>query len=723
MCVKKRRLGLSEWVLIGAVAGIGAGVFLGDYAQILEPIGHAYIQLLAICVYPYLIASLLHGLGKLEPPTAWRLFKHGWPSYLIGWGIAILAMMLLGAAFPGVLAPAVLDPKAAFKGPNFTELLIPGNPFLDLTKNAVPAIVVFAVLYGVAIQRVKNKSGWMETLLVVKSASVTIWNWFVFVAPVGVFALLASTVGTMQSRDIAGLFLYTALYLFGSFLLAFWVIPAFLACVIPASYREVLHELRGAFVLALVTTLSVAALPGIIKATENILAKCHVKDEMASDIIGTNVSIAYPLTQLGNLGVILFFQFCTFYFKVPLALGDQILLPFLTLLSTVGSPSTTVNAVPFLASIFHTPESTLSLWVAPLAFTRYPQIALSVAGIALATLWPTLAFYGKTRLRPVRIAGILLLGFILLGGVVVTLRAAHPKLLARPQSNYMSYALAPELTEGLGVTVYRTWEDVPKRAGARPALEGLDRIRSEGVLRVGYDPVVIPFCYLNDHGQLVGYDVAFMYRLAKDMDVRLEYVPMTLRTMVPMLVSGEIDIAANGVFVTEERMRTATVSRPYLQTPPALLARSTATRELLSRKSIREQTGLKVACLDSPALLPLATALFPKKNVVLVRSYEDLLTDASLQVAVWSLLEARAFALAHPGFTAVVPEDLGSPFLFAYLMPPRADQLQAYMDHWIEMRQADGFAQKQYRYWMEGIPSERKERRWSILRNVLGWVD
>ena len=180
MDIKKGRLGLPGWVLIGAVAGLGAGVFLGDYAKILEPIGHAYIQLLAICVYPYLIASLLHGLGILEPPTAWRLLRHAWPSYVVGWGVAILAMMLLGAAFPGVSAPAVLGPETAFKEVSFIELLIPGNPFLDLTKNVVPAIVVFAFLYGMAIQRVKNKAAWLEILLVVKSASITIWNWVVF---------------------------------------------------------------------------------------------------------------------------------------------------------------------------------------------------------------------------------------------------------------------------------------------------------------------------------------------------------------------------------------------------------------------------------------------------------------------------------------------------------------------------------------------------------------
>lgn len=721
MAEGRRGIGLPGWVLVGAATGVLAGLFLGDYARILRPFGQAYIQLLAVCVYPYVLASLLHGLGKLEPATARRLFRHAWPSYLVAWGVTIAAMVVLGHAFPAVRAPAVLDPAAA-KGIDYLALLIPSNPFLDLTRNAVPAVVVFAILYGTAIQRVKEKGSWLEVLLVVKSASVTIWHWVVFVAPIGVFALLADTAGTLRSQDIAGLFVFTALYLGGAFLLAFWFIPAFLAAVLPVSAREVLRELRGAFVLSLVTTLAVAALPGIIKAAERLLEKRGVKDDLAPDIIGTNVSVAYPLTQLGNLGVILFFYFCSLYYKVPLGLKEQVLLPFLTLLSTVGSPSTTVDSVPFLAGVFGTPESTLSLWVAPMAFTRYAQVALSVAGFSLATLWPTLSFYGQTRVRPGRIVALFLLCFGILGGATLALRGAHPVLATRPQGDYLSFELDPELTAGLEVTIYRTPGEVPARPESVRSLDSLDRIRAEGVLRVSYDPVVIPFCYRNAAGHLVGYDVACMHKLAKDMGVRLEYVPMSHPTLVPLLLSGEADIAANCIYVTGERMRTLSVSRPYLQTRPALLARSSVARRLVSRESIARQVDLVVACEDSPALLPLAASFFPGRKPIIVKDYEDLLGNPNLQVAPWSLIEARAFALAHEGFTAVVPEEGGSPILLAYYMGPDAASLQRYLDHWIEVQDKNGFAKRQAMYWVEGIPGEKREPRWSILRNVLGWV-
>jgi len=57
---------LAHWVLIGGVAGIAAGLFFGDYCGALAPIGFAYVMLLEAAVYPYLICSLLQGLGSLK---------------------------------------------------------------------------------------------------------------------------------------------------------------------------------------------------------------------------------------------------------------------------------------------------------------------------------------------------------------------------------------------------------------------------------------------------------------------------------------------------------------------------------------------------------------------------------------------------------------------------------------------------------------------------------
>jgi proton glutamate symport protein len=48
-----------------------------DYAHFLRPVGQVYVMLLEVAVYPYLICSLLHGLGSMASAQAWKLFLSG----------------------------------------------------------------------------------------------------------------------------------------------------------------------------------------------------------------------------------------------------------------------------------------------------------------------------------------------------------------------------------------------------------------------------------------------------------------------------------------------------------------------------------------------------------------------------------------------------------------------------------------------------------------------
>jgi Na+/H+-dicarboxylate symporter len=90
--MKISSIGFTGWVIIGAILGIFAGVFLGDYCKILSPIGSAYVMLLQVALYPFLICSLVHGLGKLSSCTFIKLFKGGWIFYILAWGITLGAI-------------------------------------------------------------------------------------------------------------------------------------------------------------------------------------------------------------------------------------------------------------------------------------------------------------------------------------------------------------------------------------------------------------------------------------------------------------------------------------------------------------------------------------------------------------------------------------------------------------------------------------------------------
>jgi Bacterial extracellular solute-binding proteins, family 3 len=100
-------MNLAYWVLVGGAAGVLAGLFFGSSGEVLRAIGSAYVMLLEAAVYLYLICSLLHGLGSLEPAKAW-------------WGSSSVAgscMSQHGRFTMALLLPALAFAVIAWAGP------------------------------------------------------------------------------------------------------------------------------------------------------------------------------------------------------------------------------------------------------------------------------------------------------------------------------------------------------------------------------------------------------------------------------------------------------------------------------------------------------------------------------------------------------------------------------------------------------------------------------
>jgi proton glutamate symport protein len=712
-------LNLSAWIFVGAACGALCGLFFGEYAAVVQPLGDVYVALLQMAAFPFLVSSLLHGLGSLRPATALRLFRAGWPAFALAWGGTLATMWLLTQAIPATRPPIEVTADQGKGVSQLVSLLIPANFFVDLTRNYVPAIVVFSLIYGIAIQRIENKQGLLDALEVVKRASVTIWGWVVRMAPLGVFALFAGLAGTIRIELLGSLLLYMVLFVGGALILSFWVIPSLIASLVPIGYRELLRDLNSAIVIAVVTSLPVTAVPFIVEMTRRLAARCGVKDADRDEIISTTIAVSYPFAQLGNLFVFLFMVFAAFYFHTALQGAVGIWLALLTLLSTVGTPVSTINGVEFLARWLHLPTDAELLYVNTMTLTRYPQVLVSTLGLALITIVVPLSYYGVTKVHPRKLAISLSIGLLLLGALIVGGRTAQSILIATPANPYLDFTLGADLAGETQVTLHREAPSARERDGPST----MDRIQQRGRLRVGFGPHVIPFSYFNAANELVGYDIAFVYALARDLGVDLELIPISdWATLSDDLQAGHYDLAVGGVYVTEERLQAVTVSKAYLQSELALIVRSENAHRFLNGPNIKREKGLKIATFKSDIVHPLARSLFPQAEVVVVHDYDALRRDDSIDAALWTLEQARAWAAANPGFSAVVPTDFGAPFLIAYLMPPNSHQFANFINQWLDLQEVNGFEQRMKEYWLEGKPPPNQQPRWSILRNVLHWV-
>jgi ABC-type amino acid transport substrate-binding protein len=82
-----------------------------------------------------------------------------------------------------------------------------------------------------------------------------------------------------------------------------------------------------------------------------------------------------------------------------------------------------------------------------------------------------------------------------------------------------------------------------------------------------------------------------------------------------------------------------------------------------------------------------------------------------------------AWTLLYPHFSVVVPQPgvIKAPFGFA--VARGASEMGEFLDTWIDLYRKNGTLNTLYDYWILGRNEEDDEPRWSVIRNVLGWVD
>ncbi len=237
-----------------------------------------------------------------------------------------------------------------------------------------------------------------------------------------------------------------------------------------------------------------------------------------------------------------------------------------------------------------------------------------------------------------------------------------------------------------------------------------------------------PFCYFNAADDLVGFDVASAYELARSLEVDLVFVPFEWNLLTTDLETGRFDIAMAGIYVTSDsyaaslRIRDVATTEPYFQSNLALLVPAKDAKRFASRKAINDRKDLKVASLPAPVMRGLIRRLLPAARAVTVNSYDDLPPFDGFDAALWTETQAVAQARVRQGLTAVRPADFGDPVLFAYLMSPDSVDFLRYVNYWLKLEATESFAQQMKVHWIQGQPRPDDRPRWSVLRNVLHWV-
>jgi Na+/H+-dicarboxylate symporter len=718
------KLSSSVKILVGLVSGVFVGLFFGEHAGVLKVVADGFVKLLQMTVLPYITLSIVTSLGTLSLDQVKTLgLRAG--AVLIGlWCFALVFTFLIPLAFPSIetasfFSAALVEQRRPF---NFVDLFIPSNPFYALSNNVVPAVVLFSVFLGVALIGVERKQTAIEVFNIAKEGLSRATKFVVSLTPYGIFAIAANTAGTLNLEQVARIQVYLITYVIIALLVALWVLPGLVCALTPFRYKEVLGPTRDALITAFMAGDLFIVLPILIQACKELLEEHRLVDEQTRSLPDVIVPTSFNFPHTGKLLSISFILFAGWFADAAVPVAEYPRLALTGLLTFFGSLSA---AVPFLLDLFRIPADTFQLFLATgVVNSRFGALLAAVHTVAVALLGSA-AIVGALRFSAARVARYLIVTIFLSAATIGGLRVAFNTVLKGSFAGAeMVYSMRPLMT-GWDARVVKQadlGDSSDKAVGSV-----VDSIKERGMLRVGIFADRLPFVFLNGKRQLVGLDVEMAQLLARDLGAKVEFIEMEDSTALPrLLAAGRLDLAMTGIPVTPERAREMLFSEPYLDETLAFIVKDYLREEFSSWANIRDLGAFPAMIPDLPYFIESVKVRAPALQLQVVgtiKEIEDGLREGTLEAVLLPAERGSVLTLLYPKYTVVVPEPGVIKIPLAYPVARRDHAFASFLNTWIELKRRDGTIDALYGHWILGKQSGKREPRWSIIRNVLGWVE
>ncbi|MBJ7449344.1 MAG: cation:dicarboxylase symporter family transporter [Parachlamydiales bacterium] len=719
-----KRISIAYQTLIAFIAAIFAGLFFGPYCAILQPIGQAYIMLLMMVILPFIATGVIYGLGSLTPNLVKRLLTP------IFWVIALTTLFVLmivnlfGLLIPKVRNTVVVitDEAPAKTLLDLFDLLIPQNPFYDLVNNYVPAIAIFGLIMGSVCIFVKDKSTFLSVLNTTNILILRFIKGLGKFSPIAVFCLLGSTLGTIDFVELQHLLFYLAIYIIIVLSLVFFILPYLLTAFIDISYRNAIKNVSPVLMLVFATTMASLSIPFLVGYIEDLAKEFKKIKKSAPEGENLNIpeaiaSLSYNFMQIGNLGLVLFIMFAAFFFRTPINGNKEFLTNLLVIPMGWGGGASGINGIQFFAQFLNIPIEAIDLFFSANSITRNFQALANVMGMYFFCTITAYSYYKHLKLRPLKILTKILVVCVLLIALVFGLKKTGigQETTDVYQDEFKNVTIdklvyKPLPAEFLQVSTSDAHDE-----------SGLERIIKSKVLRVGYNADTKPYCFWNGPNNLIGYDIAFAYQLAKDLNCeKIQFVPFTYQSLDSDLINGAFDIAMSSVVMSSERLTQVAFTSAYADLENVLVVLASRKKEFEDLEKLQDEAGLKIGAIYD--YVPVAKRYFHKANVLEMNNANDL-KNSNVDVLFWSMYHATSWIVNNPDYIIIAfPKKMGKVYL-SYAVPPNAESLIRFVNDWLFLQKQSNFTQRQIDFWLLNKPLPTTSKRWSIIQDELHWVN
>jgi len=705
-------------VVLALILGISSGLMFGEIMGNLELVGVAYIRLLQMTVLPYVLVSIIGGLGRLDSHMAGRIGLKAIRVILLVWLAVMLTLVLLPLAYPdwetsGFFSSSLVAEPVHF---NFVDLYIPSNIFASLSNTIVPAVVLFSLLMGVSLISVKDKETFITLTTSVGDTLMGVASFVAKLAPLGIFAISSSAAGTLDPEDLGRLQVFLWVYLIAALLLGLILLPLILHWSTPFSYRQILSVSGEAVITAVATGTVLVVLPMIIERTKEMLEEQDMACEETISTVDVLVPTAYSFPSTGTLLGLGFILFSSWYVGSPLSIEQYPSYITMGALTAFGSMAV---AIPFLLDFFGLPADQFQLYLLGSVVTARVATGLAALHGFVITLLVASAVVSRLKwhnmLQAIALHLGVTAGVMILTGVVLT------NIIPYEYEGTQSF----EAMSLVGTQSPIKQISQPKALSDKDqARSRLDVIRERGVIRVGYFSNTLPYSFRNDKAKLVGYDMEIIHELANDLNFKIEYSHIKKRgNEVEMLTDGRVDIVIGATAITPVSALNVTFTKPYLYHTAGVVVLDKFRDEYSTLEYMNKKEDLKLAIPRGGYYTSIVRNLFPHAEIIEVPNAREFFKGMHKEADafIYSTEGGSAWSLLYPEYTVVVPKGLKLKVPAAFKLPENQLAFAFYLNTWLDLKKENGFMEKIYQYWILGKDPKKKEPRWSVVRNVFGW--
>lgn len=364
-------MSLTMRVLVALIAGLGLGVgvsvsestMLATLARWIEPLGTLFINAIRMTVIPLVVSSLIVGVSSApDARTIGRLGGRALVFMLVSLAIACtLGVLAAGPAFSILsidpAASAALRASAAAGAsdttrtmPTFAQWLVdlvPSNPIKAAADGAMLPLIIFSLSFGIALTRIEaqRRAAVVRVLEGILDTSITLVQWVLQLAPIGVFALAVPLAARLGLSAAGALATYIGVVSVLSTILIALLYPVavFGGRVKLGTFARAILPAQA---MAFSGRSSLAALPAMITATRDTL-------KLPPQIVGFLVPLLTAMFRIGaGVGQTVPIVFISHLYGIPLGPTQLATIAFTAIIvsfSVPGIPGGTIIAmVPVL---------------------------------------------------------------------------------------------------------------------------------------------------------------------------------------------------------------------------------------------------------------------------------------------------------------------------------------------------------------------------------------